>query len=124
MLRSIVCDAGGLLVMAGALEGEAPSGVEVLVLDWTALTAGRFLFARHDGHPHRASVEIGLALEAVHEWFPVRTLVGATLERAGLDAADALDSWSAVLLAEQLGVPLLTASSEVSSAAIEIYRPW
>ena len=47
-----------------------------------------------------------------------------TLERAGLDAIDALDSWSAVLLAEQLDLPLLTASDEVTSSRIEIYRPW
>jgi hypothetical protein len=54
----------------------------------------------------------------------VRTLVAATLERAGLDAIDALDSWSAVLLAEQLDLPLLTASSDVTSDLIEIHRPW
>ena len=124
MPRSVVCDAGGVLVMAGVLEGTAPDNVEVLALDWTAMTVGRFLSMRHEGNSPRGAVEIGLALAAVHEWFPVRTLVTATLERAGLNAIDALDSWSAVLLAEQLDLPLLTASSDVSSDRIEIFRPW
>jgi hypothetical protein len=124
MPPSVVCDAGGVLVVAGALEGVAPRDAEILALDWTAMTVGRFLTARHEGQPSRTRLELGIALDAVHEWFPVRTLVADTLERAGLDAVDALDSWSAVLLAEQLDLPLLTASDEVTSTRIEIYRPW
>ena len=88
------------------------------------MTIGRFIAARHEGNRSRTRVELRLALAAVDEWFPVRTLVADTLERAGLDAIDALDSWSAVVLAEQLELPLLTASDEVSSQRIEIYRPW
>jgi len=124
MPRSVVCDAGGVLVAAGALEGTVPADAEVLALDWTAVTVGRLLAARYEGNPARTRVELGLALAAVHEWFPVRTLVADTLERAGLEAADALDSWSALLLAEQLDVALFTASDEVSSARVEIIRPW
>ena len=124
MLRSVVADAGGVLVFSGALEGHAPAGVEVLALDWTAMTVGRFLALRHDGNAARMRVELGIALSAVDEWFPVRTLVADTMERAGAKAVDALDSWSALLLAEQLDLPLLTASDEVSSARVEIYRPW
>ncbi len=124
MPRSVVCDAGGVLVVAGALEGTAPDDAEILALDWTAVTVGRFLTARHEGNPGRARVELGIALAAVHEWFPVRTLVADTLERAGLEAVDALDSWSALVLAEQLDVPLFTASDEVTSTNIEILRPW
>ena len=124
MPRSVVCDAGGVLVVAGALEGDAPTNVEVLALDWTAITVGRFLTARREGSPGRARAEIGIALPAVHEWFPVRTLVAETLERAGLDAVDTLDSWSAVMLAEQLDLPLFTASDEVTSTRVEILRPW
>ena len=85
MLRSIVCDAGGVLVAAGALEGTIPAGLEIL------------------------------------------TLVADTLERAGLNAVDALDpldSWSALLLAEKLDLALFTASDEVISTKIEIIRPW
>ena len=110
-------------MVAGSLEGHAPNDVEVLALEWTAITVGRFLAARHEGSPGRARVEIGIALSAVHEWFPVRTLVAETLERAGLDGVNALDSWSAVLLAEQLDLPLFTASDEVTSIRIEILRP-
>jgi hypothetical protein len=101
-----------------------PTGVEVLALDWTAMTVGRFLAARFEGDTGRTRVEVGLALAAVDEWFPVRTLVADTLDRAGLDAVDALDSWSALLLAEQLDLALFTASDEVTSARIEIIRPW
>ncbi len=124
MPRSVVADAGGVLVFSGALEGRRPTDVEVLALDWTAVTVGRFVAARHEGNPGRIRVELGIALAAVDEWFPVRSLAADTLERAGLDAVDALDSWSAVLLAEQLDLPLLTASDDVSSQQIEIYRPW
>ena len=83
-----------------------------------------FLAARYEGNPVRTSVELGLALAAVHEWFPVRTLIADVLERAGLEAVDALDSWSALLLAEQLDVALFTASDEVNSSRVEIIRPW
>ena len=124
MPRSVVCDAGGLLVVSGALEGTAPADVEVLALDWVGITVGRFLAVRYEGNAVRARVELGLTLAAVQEWFPVRTLVADTLERAGLDAVDALDSWSAVLLAEQLDLPLFTAFDAVESTRIEIHRPW
>jgi hypothetical protein len=124
MSRSVVCDAGGVLVAAGALEGTVPADFEALALDWTAVTVGRFLAARYEGNQARTRVELGLALAAVHEWFPVRTLVADTLERAGLEAVDALDSWSALLLAEQLDVALFTASDEVNSSRVEIIRPW
>jgi hypothetical protein len=124
MPRSVVCDAGGVLVVAGALEGVAPSGVEILALDWTAVTVGQFLAARFEGNPVRTRVELGIALAAVDGWFPVRTLVADTLDRAGLNAVDALDSWSALMLAEQLDLPLLTASDELTSSRVEIIRPW
>jgi hypothetical protein len=124
MPRSIVCDAGGVLVVAGELDGASPGDAEVLALDWTALTVGRFLGARHEGNPALIRVELGIALETVHEWFPVRTLVADTLERAGLGAVDALDSWSALLLAEQLELPLFTACDEVTSTRVEVHRPW
>lgn len=124
MPRSVVADAGGVLVFSGALAGAAPADVEVLALDWTAMTVARFLALRHEGDRGRSRVELGIALAAVDEWFPVRRLVADTLERAGVEAVDSLDSWSAMLLAEQLDLPLLTASDEVSSTRIEIVRPW
>lgn len=123
-LSSVVCDAGGVLAVSGALRGETPADAEWLALDWSAVTVGRFLAARHEAQPGLIEVEIGLALSAVDEWFPVRTIVAETLDRAGLDAVDALDSWSALILAERLDLPLFTASDEVSSDSVEIHRPW
>jgi hypothetical protein len=38
--RLRVCDAGGILAMAGVLEGSVNTAVEVLALDWTAMTVG------------------------------------------------------------------------------------
>ena len=77
----------------------------MLALDWASVTVGRFLAVRHEGNPARVRVEIGIALAVVDEWFPVRTLVADTIERSGLEAVDTFDSWSAVLLAEQLTFP-------------------
>lgn len=124
MPQSVVCDAGGVLAASGALAGTVPADAEFLALDWSAVTVGRFLAARHEGNRARIETEIGLALAVVDEWFPVRTIVATTLGRAGIDAVDALDSWSALILAEHLGLPLFTASDEVSSERIEIRRPW
>lgn len=124
MASSIVCDAGGVLVAGYAIEGLAPPNVEFLALDWCAVTVGRFLAARYEGRPDRLRVEIGLALATVTEWFPVRPLVADVLARAGLGAIDTLDSWSALVLAEHLEVPLFTASEEVTSRKIKILRPW
>ena len=95
MPRSVVCDAGGVLAAAGALEGNALPYTELLALDWSSITVGRFLAARHEGRPETIQVEMGLTLSLVDEWFPVRIFVAETLARAGLDAVDALDSWSA-----------------------------
>ena len=55
---------------------------------------------------------------------PVRMLVAETLARAGSDAVDTLESWSALILAEYLNTPLFTASDEVASDRVEILRPW
>ena len=124
MLPSVVCDAGGLLVVSGLLEGEQPEHAEVLALDWTSVTVGRFLAARHSGRAAATKAEIGLALAVVDEWFPVRSLVTSTMSRAGVQAVDTLDSWSALVLAEHLRVPLFTASDEVRSEEVDILRPW
>ena len=124
MARSVVHDAGGMLVVSGALEGTAPLGVEILALDWSAVTIGRFMAARHEGRPDVIEEEVGWALSAVDEWFPVRMLVVETLARAGSHAVDALESWSALILAEYLNKPLFTASDEVASDQVEILHPW
>ena len=124
MLRSFVCDAGGILVASGAIQGVAPTDTEFLALDWSTITVARFLAARYEGHSETVQVEIGIALATVAEWFPVRPIVADTLARAGLDAVDNLDSWSALVLAERLRLPLFTASDEVTSTRVDIRRPW
>jgi hypothetical protein len=124
MLRSVVCDAGGILVAAGALEGTVPNDAEILALDWSSVTVAGFVAARHDGHPARIEVELGVILASVHDWFPVRTLMALTMQRAGSGAIDSLDSWSALLLAEQLNLALFTASDKVHSDQVDVIRPW
>ena len=124
MPLSVVCDAGGVLAAAGALEGESPSSAELLALDWSSVTVGRFLAARYEGRAETIRMESGLVLSVVDEWFPVRTIVVETLARSGPDAVDALDSWSALILAEQLELPLFTASDDVASDRVEVLRPW
>lgn len=124
MLRSFVCDAGGILVASGAIQGVAPTDTEFLALDWSTITVARFLAARYEGHSETVQVEIGIALATVAEWFPVRPIVADTLARVGLDVVDNLDSWSALVLAERLRLPLFTASDEVTSTRVDIRRPW
>lgn len=91
MSRSVVCDAGGVLVASGILRGATPLNRELLALDWSAITVGRFLAARYEGRSPTIMTEIGIALSAVQEWFPVRGIVAETLARAGPEAVDALD---------------------------------
>lgn len=123
MLPGVVCDAGGLLVVSELLEGEQSEHAEVLALDWTSVTVGLFLAARHSGRAAATEAETGLALAVVDEWFLVRSLVASTMSRAGVQAVDALDSWSALMLAEHLRVPSSTASDEVTSDVVDIQHP-
>ncbi len=109
---------------SGAIEGIAPTDAEFVALDWSTITVGRFLATRYEGRAETIRIEIGLALAAVNEWFPVRPIVADTLARAGLGAVDSFDSWSALILAEHLHLPLFTASEEVTSTQTEIQRPW
>ena len=44
--------------------------------------------------------------------------------RAAARDQGVLDSWSALILAEQLELPLFTASDEVASDRVEILHPW
>ena len=124
MLRSFACDAGGILVASGAIKGTAPAGAEFVALDWSTITVGRFLAARYEGRPATIRIEIELAIAMVTEWFPVRPIVAGILARAGSGAVDSLDSWSALILAERLHLPLFTASEEVTSTRTEVRRPW
>ena len=59
MPPTAVADAGGLLVLAGLLEGIVHDVDEVLVLDATSLLVAEYLALRHSGAPHRARTELG-----------------------------------------------------------------
>jgi hypothetical protein len=106
MHPSTVADAGGLLVIAGLLEGVRPEIDEVLVLDATSLLLAEYLALRHEGAPDRARVEFGLATAAVREWYPVRALAIEAAIAAEQDAD--IDALASLALAESLDVPLVT----------------
>ena len=118
MPDSAVVDAGGLLVMAGLLAGQAPEVPEVLALDATSLLAAEYLAVHHEGAPHRARADFGLAVQAVAEWFPVRALAIDAVLRAGETIE--VDSAISVALAESLGLPLVTKNPDVSSGHIPV----
>jgi hypothetical protein len=48
---SAVADGGGLLVLAGLLEGEAHAVAEILALDATSVLVAERLAVRHEGAP-------------------------------------------------------------------------
>jgi hypothetical protein len=116
---SVVADAGGLLVLAGLLEGVWHQVDEVLVLDATSLLVAEYLALRHEGAPDRARVEFGLAAGVVREWYPVRTLaLDAAIATNG--AFDDIDAMASLALAESLEVPLVTKDPELRSRRIPV----
>ena len=120
MPDSAVVDGGGLLVLAGLLEGELHQVAEILALDATSLLVGEYLAVRHEGAPLRARRDFGLAVRAVAEWFPVRALAIDAVLAAGEGVE--VDSASAVALAESLRFPLVTKNRQISSARISVLR--
>jgi hypothetical protein len=118
MHPSAVADAGGLLVMAGLLEGVRPDVDEVLVLDATSLLLAEYLALHHEGAPDRARVEFGLAAAVVREWYPVRALA---IEAAiAADHAADIDALASLALAESLDVPLVTKNRELHSDRVPL----
>ena len=120
MPGSAVADAGGLLVLAGLLEGEQHEVGEILALDATSLLIAEYLAVRHEGAPVRARRDFGLAVRVVAEWFPVRPLAMDAALAAG--EAIEVDSAAAVALAESLGVQLVTKNRGVSSKRVPVLR--
>jgi hypothetical protein len=118
MPDSAVADGGGLLVLTGLLEGEAPEVDEILALDATSLLVAEYLALHHEGEPIRAQRDFGLAIRAVAEWFPVRALAMKAVLAAG--ETDEVDSAASIALAESLGVPLVTKNRELSSNLVVI----
>lgn len=120
MLDSAVVDAGGLLVLAGLLEGQAPETADVLALDATSLLVAEYLALHHEGAPLRARRDFGLALKVVSEWFPVRALAMEAVLAAGKEME--VESLASIALAESLGVPLITKNHEISSSQVTLLR--
>jgi len=120
MHDSVVADAGGLLVLAGVLEGIKHEVDEILALDATSLLVGEYLALRHEGSPPRARVEFASIGRIVREWFPVR---GLAME-AALTAvsSDDIDGQAALALAESLNTPLVTKNGELWSTAVAVLR--
>jgi hypothetical protein len=118
MPDSVVVDAGGLLVLAGLLEGQAHQVDELLALDSTSLLVAGYLALRHEGTPDRARRDFGLAVHAVAEWFPVRALaIEAALAAGGVME---IDSAASIELAESLRVPLVTKNRDLRSESVPV----
>lgn len=118
MQDSVVADAGGLLVLAGLLEGIKHEADEILALDATSLLVGEYLALRHEGAPHRARVDFAGVGQVVREWFPVRGLAIETALSAL--SSDDIDGHAALALAESLRTPLVTKNFELRSASVPV----
>lgn len=118
MHPSVVADAGGLLVLAGLLEGIGHDVDEILALDATSLLLAEYLALRHEGAPDRARVEFGIVAQTVREWFPVR---GLAMDAAlGAESSEDLDGQSALALAESLSAPLVTKNRDLQSSLVPV----
>lgn len=120
MHDSVVADAGGLLVLAGLLEGTPHEADEILALDATSLLIAEYLALRHEGAADRTRVEFASVSQIVREWFPVRGIaVEAAL--AATSSVD-VDGQAALALAESLHAPLVTKNDELHSASVPVLR--
>jgi hypothetical protein len=113
-----VADAGGLLVLAGLVEGEPPDVHEVLALDATSLLVAEYIALRHEGAPLKARRDFGLVIRTVAEWFPVRALAMEAVLAAG-DTAE-VDGSASLALAESLHVALVTKNPDLSSDQVTV----
>lgn len=115
-----VADAGGLLSAAGIVFGHPHDIVEYVALDASTLLAAEFLAVLHEGAPSRAMADFAELGRIVGEWFPVRPVALDAVLRAPEGASP--DSWAALVLAEAMGVPLLTKNDEVDSPLVTVLR--
>lgn len=119
MHPSVVADAGGLLALAGLVEGVEHDVDEICAVDVSALLAAEVLVLRHIGAPARAAAEYGVLVRIVQEWFPARPLaIDAALVRDVPDVP--LDSVVALMLAESMGVPFVTKLRELASDRVPV----
>lgn len=119
MHPTVVADGGGLLVLAGLLEGVVHTVDEIVVLDATSLLVAEYLTLRHEGAPGRAEVEFALAAGVVAEWFPVRAVAMEAALTADATGQD-IDAAASLALAHSLRVPLVTKNREVGSGQIPV----
>lgn len=120
MHESVVADAGGLLVLAGLLEGIGHVAGEILALDATSLLVAEYLALRHDGAAALARAQYASVGEIVQEWVPVRGIaVDAALAAS---APDDIDGTAALILAETLGTPLVTRNGGLRSERVAVLR--
>ncbi len=120
MHDSVVADAGGLLVLAGLLEGIHHEADEILALDATSLLVAEYLALRHEGAADRARVEFAAVVQIVREWFPVRGIAVEAVLAAG--SSEDIDGSAALGLAESLGAPLVTKNDELRSQSVAVLR--
>lgn len=118
MHDSVVADAGGLLVLAGLLEGVEHQADEILALDAASLLVAEYLALRHEGAPDRARVDFASVGLVVREWFSVR---GLAIEAAlAATSSEDVDGHAALELAESLGTPLVTKNGELRSSSVPV----
>ena len=118
MHDSVVADAGGLLVLAGLLEGIEHQADEILALDATSLLVAEYLALRHEGSPNRARLDFGSVSQVVREWFPVR---GLAIEAAlSMTKSEDVDAHAALALAESLRTPVVTKNGELRSTSVPV----
>ena len=121
MHPTVVADGGGLLVLAGLLEGVVHAVDEIVVLDATSLLVAEYLALRHEGAPERAHVDFALATGVVAEWFPVRAVAMEAALTADATGQD-IDAAASLALAHSLAVPLVTKNREVESRQVPVLR--
>ena len=115
----VVADAGGLLVLAGLLEGVEHEVDEIVVLDATSLLLAEYLVLRNEGSAQRARRDFALAVRPVQEWFPARALaMDAAL--AATEGEPELESVASLALAESLRTPLVTRNRDLSSKRVPV----
>jgi hypothetical protein len=90
-----------------------------VALDAATFLLAEFLVVLHEGHPARAAADYTALDRLVREWFPVRALAIDAVLRAPAETAD-VDTWSALALAEMLGIPLVTKHPEIGSRKIPV----
>jgi hypothetical protein len=78
-----------------------------------------YLVIRHEGAHDRARVEYGLAVNAVREWYPARTL-GIEAAIALTEEVDDINAVASLGLAESLEVPLVTKNADLRSRRVPV----